>query len=121
MKLLFYHVDGERLIFASEIKGVFASGLCPITMDPQGLSDCFFYSHTVGPSTFWMGVRDLSPGTVLCFDTRDLTIQRYFNPLERPDETIGLQRGRAAVESFYTCSPRLCKNASRTRSRPGSR
>lgn len=100
VKPLFYHVDGERLIFASEIKGVFASGLCPITMDPQGLSDCFFYSHTVGPSTFWMGVRDLSPGTVLCFDTRGLTIQRYFNPLERPDETIGLQRGRAAVESF---------------------
>ena len=33
-------------------------------------------------------------------DTRGLTIQRYFNPLERPDETIGLQRGRAAVESF---------------------
>ena len=121
VKPLFYHVDGERLIFASEIKGVFASGLCPITMDPQGLSDCFFYSHTVGPSTFWMGVRDLSPAqscasipAVLRFSAISTrwsarTRQSAFSGAERP------------LNPSHTCSPRLCKNASRTRSRPGSR
>ena len=59
VKPLFYHHRGSRIVFASEIKGIFASGLVEVTMDPQGLSDCLFYGHTIAPRTFWQGVDDL--------------------------------------------------------------
>ena len=100
VKPLFDHAKGSHLVFASEIKGIFASGYCAIRIDPQGLSDCFFYSHTIAPSTFWGGVSDLEPGTVLCFEESGLSLRRYFTPLLRADPERRLLRGGEAVEAF---------------------
>ncbi|MET8650952.1 asparagine synthase (glutamine-hydrolyzing) [Nocardia aurea] len=100
VKPLFYHRDRDRIIFASEIKGIFASGLCEIGMDPQGLSDCLFYGHTIAPRTFWRGITDLPPATVLTIGPTGSTERRYFTPFQRADPDLPLLRGRAAVERF---------------------
>lgn len=100
VKPLFYHANRQHLIFGSEIKAVLASGYCDIAVDPQGISDCFYYGHPIAPSTFWSGVTDLEPGTVVCFDRAGLRRQRYFTPLLRPDPTRPLLRGDDAVDSF---------------------
>ncbi|WP_068064675.1 asparagine synthase (glutamine-hydrolyzing) [Nocardia xishanensis] len=100
VKPLFYHVRGARLTFASEIKGIFASGACPPEIDPQGLSDCLFYGHTIAPGTFWRDVRDLEPGTVLTADADGIRSRRYFRVFQRVDPDAPLLTGRAAIEAF---------------------
>ncbi|MBF6215209.1 asparagine synthase (glutamine-hydrolyzing) [Nocardia puris] len=100
VKPLFYHRRGSRITFASEIKGIFAAGVCAPEIDPQGLSDCLFYGHTIAPGTFWRDVRDLEPGTVLTADADGVRIRRYFSIFQRPDPDAPLLTGRAAVEAF---------------------
>ncbi|MGV9612496.1 asparagine synthase (glutamine-hydrolyzing) [Nocardia xishanensis] len=100
VKPLFYHVRGARLTFASEIKGIFASGACTPEIDPQGLSDCLFYGHTIAPGTFWRDVRDLEPGTVLTADADGIRSRRYFRVFQRVDPDAPLLTGRAAIEAF---------------------
>ena len=100
VKPLFYHLHGGRLIFASEIKAIFASGLVDVTMDPQGLSNCLFYGHTIAPGTFWTGVNELQPGTLLEFDSTGPKQRRWFTPLLRPNPDEPLIGGAAAVDRF---------------------
>ena len=100
VKPLFYQTEGRRLILASEVKGVLASGKCAIAVDRQGLSDCLFYGQPVGPGTFWAGVRDLAPGSVLLMDRQGISERRYYRPLERFDSDRPLLGGRAVVEAF---------------------
>ncbi|MBL1073818.1 asparagine synthase (glutamine-hydrolyzing) [Nocardia sp. 2] len=100
VKPLFYHRRGSRVVFASEIKGIMASGLCDIAVDPQGSADCLFYGHTIAPHTFWRDIRDLEPGTVATLDASGMRSRRYFTIFERPDPDRPLLTGRAAVEAF---------------------
>lgn len=100
VKPLFYHQSGSRVVFASEIKGIFASGLVEASMDPQGLSDCLFYGHTIAPRTFWQGIDDLPPATIVTIDRRGTSQQRYFTPFLRRDPDAPLLTGRAAIERF---------------------
>lgn len=100
VKPLFYHRRGSAIVFASEIKGIFASGRCPIEIDPQGMADCLFYGHTIAPHTFWREVNDLQPGTITTIDATGVRSRRYFTVFERPDPERPLLTGRAAIEAF---------------------
>src|SRR5262249_38719294 len=78
VKPLFYHASDRSLAFASEVKGVLASGFCKIAVDRQGLSDCLVYGQPVAPGTFWQGVQDLPPGTVARLGRDGMTMRRYY-------------------------------------------
>ncbi|MET8044299.1 asparagine synthase (glutamine-hydrolyzing) [Micromonospora sp. NPDC005215] len=98
VKPLYYHVAGGRLQFASEVKALFASGLCAARVDPQGLRDVFGYGQPTAPGTFWAGVHDLPPGHLLVADEQAVTLRRYFTPLD--GDPNDLLSGRPAVEQF---------------------
>ncbi|QLY28698.1 asparagine synthase (glutamine-hydrolyzing) [Nocardia huaxiensis] len=100
VKPLFYYHSGSRVVFASEIKGIMASGHYDIEIDRQGMADCLFYGHTIAPHTFWRDVRDLQPGTIATIDANGIRSRRYFTVFERPDPDKPLLKGRAAIEAF---------------------
>jgi asparagine synthase (glutamine-hydrolysing) len=100
VKPLFYHLLGRGVVFASEAKGIFASGTCSPTIDVQGLSDCFAYGQTVSPGTFWSGVQDLLPGTFLTVTRATCRTTRYFRPLVRRDPERPFMDGQPAIEAF---------------------
>lgn len=66
---LFYttrKIDGtDWLLFASEMKGLFASGLVPAKADPVGLNHIFTFFAMPGPSTVFEGISCLPPGRYL--------------------------------------------------------
>src|SRR5262249_47372977 len=68
---LFYTVvkhDGTTwLMFASEMKGLFASGLVDRKPDLQGLNHIFTYFAMPGPTTVFAGIKCLVPGRYLHF------------------------------------------------------
>jgi asparagine synthase (glutamine-hydrolysing) len=62
---LFWSRQGDWLLFASEIKGLLASGMVPARADRRGIDHVFTFSAVPGPRTCFEGVQLLSPGHFL--------------------------------------------------------
>jgi asparagine synthase (glutamine-hydrolysing) len=64
-KPLYYYVDGNRLIFASEIKAILQDERIKRELDPKSLADYFTYHYIPFPETIFKGIRKLPPGHFL--------------------------------------------------------
>ena len=91
---LFYTVrrdgDGWQLLFASEIKGLLASGVVPARPDRRGLNHVFTFFAVPGPVTCFEGIRLLLPGQYLRIplgpNTRPEDVKpRFYWQLDFPD------------------------------------
>ncbi len=59
---LYYTVCNNRLLFASEIKALFADGSVNREFDPAGFSEIFSFWSPVAPRTAFDGIKELKPG-----------------------------------------------------------
>ncbi|HWY39758.1 MAG TPA: asparagine synthase (glutamine-hydrolyzing) [Chthoniobacterales bacterium] len=62
---LYWTRQGDWLLFASEIKGLLASGMVPAKPDPRGIDHIFTFSAMPGPVTCFEGVQLLLAGHYL--------------------------------------------------------
>jgi asparagine synthase (glutamine-hydrolysing) len=62
---LYWTRQGDWLLFASEIKGLLASGMVPIRPEPRGINQVFTFFALPGPVTCFAGVQCLLPGHYL--------------------------------------------------------
>ena len=69
---LFWSRQGDWLLFASEIKGLLASGMVPPRPDRKGLDHVFTFSAVPGPRTCFEGVQLLPPGHCLRITFREI-------------------------------------------------
>lgn len=84
IKPFYYHQDGGRFLFASEIKSILKHPGVSREIDREGLYHYLTFVVTPPPLTLFKGIRKLPPGHRLLLD-RDgnLKIERYWNlPLE---------------------------------------
>lgn len=65
IKPFYFYFDGEKLIFASEIKAILAEGSIRPESDPQGLQDYLTFQFCLGDKTLFKGIRRLEPGHTL--------------------------------------------------------
>ncbi|MBI3407195.1 MAG: asparagine synthase (glutamine-hydrolyzing) [Planctomycetes bacterium] len=85
------HDGGEWLLFASEVKGLFASGIVPARPDPRGLDQAFNFFAVPGKPTCFEGISLLQPGHYLRIDlprggrTAEVTEHTYWE-IDFPDE-----------------------------------
>ena len=97
-KPFYYHWDGERFLFASEIKGLLAAGLRPRPNQRAVFAylDGAFLDYS--EETFFENIRQLSPAHWLSLNGAALTIGRYWN---LPDgEVDRIKPAREAVGEF---------------------
>src|ERR1051325_8510733 len=76
--LLYAHVNG-RLIFASEIKALLASGLITPEIDPVSLRFLLTYGSVYQPRTIIRGVQMLLPAHRLVIENGRERIERYWS------------------------------------------
>ncbi len=62
IKPLYYHLSPERMIFASEIKGILASERVKAEADDKAIVEYLTFQNVVSERTFFRGVRLMSPG-----------------------------------------------------------
>jgi asparagine synthase (glutamine-hydrolysing) len=80
IKPLLYAVVRGRLIFASEIKALVASGLVAPEIDPVGLRLLLTHGAIVQPHTILRGVKMLLPGhRLIVTESREPKIERYWS------------------------------------------
>jgi asparagine synthase (glutamine-hydrolysing) len=84
IKLLYYNVDSDRLIFGSEIRPILAANGTKPAVDPVALNLFLRFRYTPSPLTIFQGIRKLAPGTMLvCEDGRCRT-ERWYNFTRTP-------------------------------------
>ena len=81
IKPFYWHLDGERLLFASEPKALFASGHVKPEADPVSLQHYLTFQFCLGGRTLFKDVNRLEPGQYMLYRPHDdphPTIARYW-------------------------------------------
>jgi asparagine synthase (glutamine-hydrolysing) len=71
---------GARLLFASEIKALFAEERVPRALNRARLGEYLAFRSVVGEDTLFEHVRELMPGTLLALQGGRRTERRYWRP-----------------------------------------
>lgn len=77
-KPLYYALSGDRLLFASEIKAIFAVAPELATIDPEGVLSFFYFGYIPDPLTAFTQVRKLSPAHLLEFSGGHIRTRKYW-------------------------------------------
>ena len=89
---LFWTRQNDWLLFASEIKGLLASGMVPVRPDRRGIDHIFTFSAMPGPRTCFEGVQLLPPGHFLSISPANgncasaVVQKRAFWEMDFPDQ-----------------------------------
>ncbi len=84
------------IVFASEIKALFASGLLEAEVDEQAVSSYLAHGYVPAPKTLFKGINKLPPGHMLeASGDGSLKIERYW----RAHMAADLPEGRDAIEN----------------------
>lgn len=89
VKPLYIYEDGERIVWASEIKALLAAGVTA-QLNPDALQDFLRYGFVPCPGSLFQGIRKLGPAHWLKLTRRGTTESTYwdlaFNPEYKPAE-----------------------------------
>lgn len=81
---LFLARGRDRLLFASEVKALFADPTLRREFDPRGLNEILHYWSAVAPQTVFTGVQALEPGHVAIVEGDSMTKFAYWTPTFPP-------------------------------------
>jgi asparagine synthase (glutamine-hydrolysing) len=75
---LYYFRDGQRFVFGSEIKALFADSRIPRAIDHQALGDIFTCWSSLGSQTPFQGVCQLLPGHYALLSEEGMAVHPYW-------------------------------------------
>src|SRR5687767_2164399 len=78
IKPLYFHANASRIVFASEVRALLASGLVERRLDPHALWHYLGYQTAPTPRTLVDGVEMLGPGGWLEIDSRGQSHRRRY-------------------------------------------
>jgi asparagine synthase (glutamine-hydrolysing) len=82
IKPLHYAIDGDRLVFASELKALLRDPKLRKGIDPVALDDYLAYEFVPSPSSIVRGISKLQPGHTLTWSLAESShkLRRYWSP-----------------------------------------
>jgi len=103
IKLLYYRVDQDRLVFGSEMRPVRAAMADEDEIDPVSLNLFLRYRYTPSPHTIIKGIKKLAPGTSLIIQNGSCELKRWYrfkptpyvpakSPAEATEELLALYK-----------------------------
>jgi asparagine synthase (glutamine-hydrolysing) len=96
-KPLYYHVDGERLLFASEIKGLLQDPSIKRRVSAEALNDYFTFGCIPSPNTVFQDIHQIPPAHILVWERGDVRLQEYWDVTFDP---TGPHSPEEALEEF---------------------
>lgn len=88
IKPLYYYWNGERLLFASELKGILEDPLIEREIDPFALDDYLTYLYVPAPKTIFKRISKLLPGHTLTLTDRGVREEKYWDLSFEPKEGL---------------------------------
>jgi asparagine synthase (glutamine-hydrolysing) len=101
VKPLYWARAGSRLLFASEIKAILASGLVEARPNEAVLPEVLATRYTSGADTLFDGIYKLLPGHRLVFEDGQVAISKYWDlPVDGPDPELEALGDRTLIDRF---------------------
>lgn len=98
IKPLYYYCDTERIVFASEIKALFADLTIPRAIESRTIVDFATYQNVIDHKTFYEGIFKCPPGHRIVWNRGKLDIYQYWDiDLAHTDTTLTFE---AACEVY---------------------
>jgi len=72
IKPLYFSIQNEKLLFASELKAIHAPSILPRKIDFSAFADYFVYRYIPSPKTIWENIQKLPPAHYLEIDCQTL-------------------------------------------------
>ncbi|MER7303308.1 asparagine synthase (glutamine-hydrolyzing) [Nocardioides sp. NPDC127514] len=107
---LFYTRAAGQLLFASEVKALYASPDVPRELDPAGLDQVLTLWSTVAPRTVFRDIVQVPPGSYLTFRDGVEVERRYWAPSFPPagaEELTDLEANAEALRTTLMAATRL--------------
>ncbi|NQT19885.1 MAG: asparagine synthase (glutamine-hydrolyzing) [Planctomycetes bacterium] len=98
IKPLYYAELDGRLLFASEIKSILASGLLEARLNYEALPEFLAFGYNVDYTTLYAGIKKLPPGHRLIWQDGNIKIEQYWD-VTYPPEPLKISE-EEAVERF---------------------
>ena len=109
IKPFYYHADGRRFAFASEIKSLLEVPGVPRELDTASVAEFLRRRYVVAPHTMLRGVRKLEPGHTISVTENGFRVQRYWDVPGGPEREI---REEEALEQAGSLDRRIPAHAS---------
>src|SRR5262249_25445100 len=109
IKPLVYSWDGQRLLFASEIKGILEDPTIPRDLDLDALGQYLTFHYIPAPRTIFASIRKLPPAStlVLSLDGGQPMVSQYWSLRFAPDDRVmereWVERLRAELRDAVRC------------------
>jgi len=103
VKQLYYHDDGRRIVFASEIKALFESPDIPRSPDAEGINQYLHFHTPLFDRTFFKDIHQVVAGEYLDVRPTGVRIRSYWRPdgfdarAEEPGDSVCKLRDLLAV------------------------
>jgi asparagine synthase (glutamine-hydrolysing) len=96
IKPLYYQLSANRLIFASEIKGIVALSSEALTCDISVIHEWLYYGNPLGGRTLYDGIRQLLPGHYLELDLNSFKheVREYWSLREQAESAVAVSGDR---------------------------
>jgi asparagine synthase (glutamine-hydrolysing) len=109
VKPLYYYRSHDKFVFASEIKGILASGIYSPNINWQGFYDYFTYLYVPCPETMFKDIYQLPPAHYLEFDltTNQSHLSRYWSLQAAPEangDTPSYDESKQTLRRLLTAS-----------------
>jgi len=78
-RLLFYYVDGEQLLFGTQLHALLRAPQVPRSLDLQAVFEFFALQRVLHDRTFYQDIKVLPAASVLRFAAGQLSLARYWN------------------------------------------
>jgi len=95
---LHYAVVGGHLVFASEVKAIFAGDRAAPQFDREGLSEIFTTWSVLPPRSAYVGIRQVPAATAICFDEELRESEHRYWQLDPPARPVRRTSQAAADE-----------------------
>ena len=107
IKPLYWHDDGCRLAFASELKALMLDPAVPRELDESALGDYLAHQYVPSPATIWRGVRKLPPGHKLVCDANGPRVERWWSLPVATDPSLDAPRAVSRLRELLAEAVRL--------------
>lgn len=106
IKVLYWTVHPERLVFASEIKALFADPNVARRLRVGALAEYLTFSYIPGERTMFEEIHELQPGTLLHYQDGTIQLRRHFRVEDFETEDAPGASDADAVSSVRECLER---------------
>lgn len=107
-KPLYYHFDGSRLVFGSEMKALLVDETLPRTLDPAAVDAYCSFGYVPSPMSIFKEIRKLPPAHLAVVSPGGLSLRRYWDlDMNREPEEVPEARALEELRDVFDEAVRL--------------